>query len=69
MTNLLNLTDWKNCLSPAHGVIPFSIIISLFFLGQAHAQVRLSSEEADKLVIENQSPYTQQLLKRRGRKV
>ncbi len=55
MIILLNLTDWKNCMSPVHRVL-FSIIISLFCLGQAHAQVRLSSEEADKLVIEKPEP-------------
>lgn len=56
MAILLNSTDWKNCISPAHRVILFSIIISLICLEQVHAQVRLSSEEADKLVIEKPEP-------------
>ncbi|HEV2912366.1 MAG TPA: TonB family protein [Pyrinomonadaceae bacterium] len=42
---------------PALGAILFSVILSIFCFGQAHAQqVRLSSEEAEELVIEKPEP-------------
>lgn len=43
-------------MSSTRRAILFSFTFFIFYLGQAHAQVRLSSEEAEKLVIEKPEP-------------
>jgi TonB family protein len=43
-------------MSLSQRTILFSVVFSIFCLVQAHAQVRLSSEEAEKLVVEKSEP-------------
>ncbi len=43
-------------MSPTQRAVLLLVIFSTFFIGQAHAQVRLGSEEAEKLLIEKKEP-------------
>jgi TonB family protein len=53
----------KNSMSLIRGAVLFSVLACTFGLGQAHAQVRLTPEEAEKLVIEEPIPQYPEIAK------
>lgn len=53
-------------MSTAPRAILFTVIVSILCVGQAHAQVRLSSDEAEKLVLEKPEPLYPPIAKAAG---